>query len=66
MERLIETDNVTFEYCPNRSEGEYRLSVFDKYGHYLDEIWLESVHVGDLIKMFENNKFDIKEESGIL
>lgn len=66
MERLYETDSVMFEYSPNSYEGEYRLSVFDKYGHYDNEVWLDEIHLRDLKKMFESIDFHLKEEQDIL
>lgn len=66
MERLIETDNVMVDYFPNGSEGEYRLSVFDKYGHYLDEMWLDSLHISDLIESFKETNFNLKKPTDIL
>lgn len=51
MKELIDTDRITLEYDAN--EKEYRLSLFDKYYHYLDEIYLSPKQLKELI---ENGK----------
>ena len=37
-------------------DTEYRITLFDKYGHYDQEINLEQEQIDDLLEGFENYK----------
>lgn len=51
MKELIYTENITLDYFSNKDE--YRLSLFDANGHYVNEIYLTPRQLKDLI---ENGK----------
>lgn len=59
MEKIFETENVLLEHDSNRSDGEYRLSLFDKYGHFLDEINLDKKHVIDMCQEFKEIEIEL-------
>lgn len=48
MKEIIYTDNITLDLFENKNE--YRLSLFDENGHYLDEIYLTPFQLRDLIE----------------
>ena len=51
MEEIIYDDHITLDFDEQRKNqgiDEYRLSVFDKHGHYLDEIFLTEQHLAEL------------------
>lgn len=51
MKELIYTENITLDYFSNKDE--YRLSLFDANGHYVNEIYFTPKQLRDLI---ENGK----------
>ena len=48
MKELIYTENITLDYFSNKDE--YRLSLFDANGHYVNEIYLTPRQLKDLIE----------------
>lgn len=59
MKYFIDTEYISFDYSEekeNDNEAPYRITTFDKYGHYENEISLYQEQIDDLIKGFENYK----------
>ena len=59
MKYFIDTEYVTFDYSEEKkleNEPPYRITLFDKYGHYDQEIHLEQEQIDDLLEGFENYK----------
>lgn len=52
MKELIYTENITLDYYSN--DDEYRLSLFDTNGHYVNEIYITPIQLRDLIEKGKN------------
>jgi len=48
MKEVLNTDNIIVDY--NEETNEFRLSLFDKYGHYVDEFYMSQCQIRDLVK----------------
>ena len=46
MEEIIYDEHIVLDF--DSSKSEYRLSIFDKNSHYLDEIYLTKEHLSEL------------------
>lgn len=60
MNEIIYTDNITLDYYT--SNDEYRLSLFDANGHYVDEIYLTPRQLKDLIEEGKNLEINCKDD----
>lgn len=60
MNEMIYTDNITLDYCANNDE--YRLSLFDANGHYVDEIYLTPRQLKDLIEEGKNLEISCNDD----
>ena len=59
MEYIVETENIALDYSEDRMDDgimPYRLTLYDKYGHYVDDIILTKDEVKDLYDGLENVK----------
>lgn len=60
MEYLIETDRIELDYNEAREDedlGGYKLTLYDRYGHYDTQVYLDGEQVRDLLdglKAIEN------------
>ena len=64
MENIIETANITLDFDdrrPLRDLGEYRLSLYDKHGHYEDEFYISAIQLRDLIEAMQDYKIEVKD-----
>jgi hypothetical protein len=52
MNELIYTDNIALDFYAEKNE--YRLSLFDVNGHYVDEIYFTPEQLKDLIEQGKN------------
>ena len=55
MKEVLNTSNIIVDY--NENSNEFRISLFDKYGHYTDEFYMSSCQMRDLIK--EGNNIEL-------
>ena len=62
MKELINTDRITLEHDP--IDNEYRLSLYDKFYHYLSEVYLAPEQLRDLLE--NADKIHIKSEDDYL
>jgi hypothetical protein len=53
MGYLIDTENISLDYSENR-ELPYRITIYDKYGHFDNEFFLSEEQVSDLKKGLNN------------
>lgn len=60
MEELIYTNNITLDYFNDKDE--YRLSLFDVNGHYVDEVYFTPRQLKDLIEQGKNIEIECKDE----
>ena len=51
---IISNDKIELKY--DKYERNYTLTVYDKYGHYIDDIMLTREDVKELYESFEENK----------
>lgn len=66
MENVFETENIILDYSEDRKERDldvFRLSLFDKNGHYNDEIHLSLEHLIDLADCLKKIDFDKYDNS---
>lgn len=47
MKEVLNTNNIIVDY--NEENNEYRISLFDKYGHYNEEVYMSCSQLRDLI-----------------
>lgn len=52
MNEVLNTNNIIVDY--NDETNEFRISLFDKHGHYTDEFYMSSCQIRDLIKEGKN------------
>ena len=52
MKEILYTENITLDYFNEKNE--YRLSLFDVNGHYVDEIYLTPLQLKELINGGKN------------
>ena len=71
METLFETPNLTLDYHSSRQDDSeaFRLTLYDKYGHYGEELYLNPRQVKELKEGLEeinlneiDERFDDEEE----
>ena len=55
MEFLVETDNISLDYSYDR-EVPYRVTIYDKYGHFDGEFFLTEEQIQDLSVGINNIK----------
>lgn len=60
MKEMIYTENITLDYF--NENDEYRLSLFDANGHYVDEIYLTPLQLRDLIDNGKNIEITCKDD----
>ena len=51
MEYIVDTENIALDYSEDRMDDgimPYRLTLYDKYGHYDREVYLSDEQVEDL------------------
>ena len=63
MEYFVDTENVSLDYSKDRIINEmpaYRLTLYDKYGHFDADVYLTEEHIKDLIEGLEKIKQNIK------
>ena len=60
MKELIYTSNITLHYFSNKDE--YRLSLFDVNGHYLDEVYFTPRQLKDLIDNGKNIEIECNDD----
>lgn len=60
MNELIYTNNITLDYFSNKNE--YRLSLFDANGHYVDEVYFTPIQLKDLIENGKNIKIECNDD----
>lgn len=51
---IISNDKIELKY--DKYERNYTLTVYDKYGHYIDDIMLTREDVKELYERLEENK----------
>ncbi len=51
---IISNDKIELKY--DKYERNYTLTVYDKYGHYIDDIMLTREDVKELYESLEENK----------
>jgi hypothetical protein len=69
MENIIETSHIALDFDfsrENRDLGAYRITTYDKYGNYEEELYLSKRQMKDLIDGVINIKVDIEDEKEIL
>ena len=62
---MIETPNITLDYNKSRESrdlGAYRLTLYDKYGHYEEEVYMSDKQLKDLYDGLQNFQIDVEEE----
>ena len=53
-EYIIETDKVSLKM--NRVDGTFTMTVYDNNGHYLDDIFLDSLEIRDIYNALDKIK----------
>ena len=53
-EYIIETDKVSLKM--NRVDGTFIMTVYDNNGHYLDDIFLDSLEIMDIYNALDKIK----------
>lgn len=61
MEEIINDEHVTLDYNGNRTNEKYRLSIFDNNCHYIDEFYLDEIHLKELMEGLKKFNFDSEE-----
>ena len=57
MEYFIDTERVSLDYSEERSINDipsYRLTLYDKYGHFDADVYLTDEQIKDLLIGFDN------------
>ena len=52
MEYIVETENIALDYSEDRMDDgimPYRITLYDKYGHYDKEVYLSDEQFEDLM-----------------
>ncbi len=62
MEELINDEHISLDYVDNSDNGNYRLSIFDKNYHYLNEIYLSKTHLIELLIGLKNIENELTED----
>lgn len=60
MNEVLNTNNIIVDY--NDETNEFRISLFDKHGHYIDEYYMSSCQMRDLIQEGKNIKILCDED----
>ena len=53
-EYIIETDKVSLKM--DRADGTFTMTVYDNNGHYLDDIFLDSLEIRDIYNALDKIK----------
>ena len=53
-EYIIETDKVSLKM--DRTDGTFTMTVYDNNGHYLDDIFLDSLEIRDIYNALDKIK----------
>lgn len=59
MEYFVDTERVSLDYSEDRLLNEmpaYRLTLYDKYGHFDSEIFITDEQINDLVEALEKLK----------
>ena len=59
MEYFVDTERVSLDYSEDRLLNEtpaYRLTLYDKYGHFDSEIFITDEQINDLVEAFNKLK----------
>lgn len=57
MEYLLDTDTISIEHSIERElngDAPYRVTLYDKYGHYDNEFFMSKEQMNDLIDGIKN------------
>jgi len=63
MEYFVDTENVSLDYSEDRIIKEmpaYRLTLYDKYGHFDADVYITDEQMKDLLEGFDKLKENIK------
>ena len=59
MEYFVDTERVSLDYSEDRLLNEtpaYRLTLYDKYGHFDSEVFITDEQINDLVEAFDKLK----------
>ena len=59
MEYFVDTERVSLDYSEDRLLNEtpaYRLTLYDKYGHFDSEIFITDEQINDLVEALDKLK----------
>lgn len=59
MEYIVDTERISLDYSEDRLDNdmpEYRLTIYDKYGHFDADVYLTQEQIDDLVEGFEKIK----------
>ena len=59
MEYFVDTERVSLDYSEDRLNNDlpaYRLTLYDKYGHFDADVYLTQEQIDDLLEGFEKIK----------
>lgn len=59
MERLIDSDYIELDNMDDNTDQPYRLTLFDKNMHYVDEFFLTKEQIYDLKEGLKNIEVEI-------
>jgi len=63
MEYFVDTERVSLDYSEDRIIKEmpaYRLTLYDKYGHFDADVYITDEQMKDLLEGFDKLKENIK------
>ncbi len=63
MEYFVDTDKVSLDYSEDRAVNEipaYRLTLYDKYGHFDTDVYITDEQIRDLLEGLNKIKENIK------
>ena len=59
MEYFVDTERISLDYSEDRTIKEmpaYRLTLYDKYGHFDSDVYITDEQMEDLVVALENIK----------